>query len=285
MYKTLRIPMLILSGSMLLWSAGAVAEKLIADSLYRNGFIYTVDAQDSTAQALAVRRGKIVYVGTNDGADRLVGDDTRVIDLQGRMMMPGLVDGHMHPLSGGLKLMSCSLHYEALTVEQFRSRIQACLDDSRDKEPGGWLVVQSWFQTNMLPPGTNLTFADLDVLDTKRPILVRSSFGHTTLANSRAMELAKVTSSTPDPENGIIARDSAGVPTGLFEDAAQDLFSHLLPRTSQAERLAAGKASLEAMNAQGITSILHALRGAGRLGGRPETGRGRGIGPGNRPRV
>ena len=258
MYKTLRIPMLILSGSMLLWSAGAVAEKLIADSVYRNGFIYTVDAQDSTAQALAVRLGKIVYVGTNDGADRLVGDDTRVIDLQGRMMMPGLVDGHMHLLSGGLKLMSCSLHYEALTVEQFRSRIQACLDDSRDKEPGGWLVVQSWFQTNMLPPGTNLTFADLDVLDTKRPILVRSSFGHTTLANSRAMELAKVTSSTPDPENGIIARDSAGVPTGLFEDAAQDLFSHLLPRTSQAERLAAGKASLEAMNAQGITSILDA---------------------------
>lgn len=165
MYKTLRIPVLILTGSMLVWSAWAVAEKLIADSVYRNGFIYTVDAQDSTAQALAVRLGKIVYVGTNDGADRLVGDDTRVIDLQGRMMMPGLVDGHMHLLSGGLKLMSCSLHYEALTVEQFRSRIHACLDDSRDKEPSGWLVVQSWFQTNMLPPGTNLTFADLDVLD------------------------------------------------------------------------------------------------------------------------
>jgi predicted amidohydrolase YtcJ len=186
----------ILAGSIVLWSVTALAVEPPADTVYRNGYVYTVDAQDSTRQALAERDGKIVYVGTNQGADEFVGAQTRVMDLQGRMMMPGLVDGHMHPLSGGLKLMSCSLNYEALTVEQFRTRIQGCLDRTADKEPDGWLKVESWFQTNMLPPGTQVTSADLDGLNTKRPILVRSSFGHTTLANTRAMELAQITSST-----------------------------------------------------------------------------------------
>lgn len=248
----------ILAGSIVLWSVTALAVEPPADTVYRNGYVYTVDAQDSTRQALAERDGKIVYVGTNQGADEFVGAQTRVVDLQGRMMMPGLVDGHMHPLSGGLKLMSCSLNYEALTVEQFRTRIQGCLDRTADKEPDGWLKVESWFQTNMLPPGTQVTSADLDGLNTKRPILVRSSFGHTTLANTRAMELAQITSSTPEPPNGKIAHDASGKPTGLFEDSAQGLFYHLLPETTHTERLVAGKASLEAMNAQGITSVLDA---------------------------
>jgi predicted amidohydrolase YtcJ len=258
MIKAFRNPKMILASSILLWGNGALAAEQVADTIYLNGYIYTVDASNSIAQAVAVREGKILYVGSDDNVGSLAGADTRIVNLQGRMMMPGLVDGHMHPLSGGLKLMGCSLNYEALTVQQFRARIQACLDNSRDKEPGDWLVVQSWFQTNMLPPGTNLTFADLDALDTTRPIIVRSSFGHTTLANSRAMELARITENTADPENGIIARDARGRPTGLFEDSAQDLFSALLPQSGHAELLAAGEASLQAMNAQGITSMLDA---------------------------
>ncbi|HNP36243.1 MAG TPA: amidohydrolase [Woeseiaceae bacterium] len=226
--------------------------------IYRNGYIYTVDARSSTAEALVTRDGVIVYVGNEGGAQKFAGRETKIVDLHGRMMMPGLVDGHMHPLSGGLKLVSCSLSYAALTVEQFRARIQGCLDGSRDKEPDGWLEVESWFQQNMLPPGTEVDFTDLDVLDTRRPILVRSSFGHTTLANSRALELAEITPSTPDPKNGKIAHDAQGRPTGIFEDAAQSLFDDLLPETTDAERLVAGLASLREMNAQGITSFLDA---------------------------
>lgn len=258
MTATFRASSLFLTAFIISWSAGAIAGEQPADTIYRNGYIYTVDAQDSTQQALAVRDGVIVYVGDNDGADSFAGDATEVIDLQGRMMMPGLVDAHMHPLSGGLKLLGCSLNYEALTVEEFRTRIQACLDSTRDKEPDGWLEVESWFQTNMLPPGTNLTFADLDVLDTTRPILVGSSFGHTTLANSRAMELADITAATVSPENGIIAHDAAGEPTGLFEDAAQGLFYKFLPKLTDEERVSAARASVAAMNAQGITSVLDA---------------------------
>jgi len=175
------------------------------------------------------------------------------------MMMPGLVDGHMHPLDGGMMLLACNLHYAALTVKQFQARIQNCIDRTRDQEPDGWLVVELWFQTNMLPPGVEVSHSDLDVLRTRRPILVHSSFGHSALANARAMELAHITASTPDPEAGKIARDAAGQPTGIFEDAAQALFDPLLPKVTDEERVSAAQASLDAMRAQGITTFLDAV--------------------------
>ena len=100
------------------------------DTIYFDGYVYTVDAHDSVQQALAVRDGRIVYVGTDAGAKALAGPSTRVVDLHGRMLMPGLVDGHMHPQQGGIQLLKCNLNYERLTVAQFQARIQACLDKS-----------------------------------------------------------------------------------------------------------------------------------------------------------
>jgi predicted amidohydrolase YtcJ len=238
--------------------ASAFAAGSGADTVYRDGYIYTVDAKNSVQQAVAVREGKIIYVGSNKGVSRLIDPHTKVIDLHGRMMMPGLVDGHMHPLEGGSQLLSCNLNYEALTVQQFQARIQQCLNSSVDKEPDGWLEVQNWFQQNMIPPGTNLTHQDLDVLKTKRPILVRSSFGHSTLANTRAMELAKITPQTPNPTAGMITHDANGNPTGIFEDDAQDLFAPLLPKMTDEERITAAGASLDAMRKQGITTFLDA---------------------------
>jgi len=240
------------------WTDAAIAADLPADTVYRNGRIYTIDAANTTQQAMAVRDGVIVYVGGDDGIGRFEGADTEVVDLGGRMMMPGLVDAHMHPLSGGLELLACNLNYEALTVDQFQARIQGCLDATRDKEPDGWLEVESWFQQNMLPPGTELTHMHLDTLHTRRPILVHSSFGHSTLANARAMELAGITAGTPDPEAGSITHDSAGQPTGIFEESAQELFNDLLPEITELERLSAAQTSLEAMAAQGITTFLDA---------------------------
>ena len=248
----------VLTWVMIAWSIQAVAAEVPADTVYRNGKIYTVDAENSTRQSLAVRAGRIVYVGDDAGAGPFVGPETKVIELSGRMMMPGLVDGHMHPLSGGMKILGCSLDYAALTIEQFQAKIQACIDATRDKEPDGWLEVESWFQQNMLPAGTGVSREDLDVLQTQRPILVRSSFGHSTLANSRAMELANITADTPDPEAGKITHNATGQPTGILEDSAQALFDHLLPETTDAEMLAAAQASLEAVRAQGITTFLDA---------------------------
>lgn len=243
---------------LLLWCTAVCAETRIADSVYRNGFIYTVDAHSHVRQAIAIQAGRIVYVGSNSGARRYIGKDTKVTDLHGRMLMPGLVDGHMHPLEGGAQLLKCNLNYEALTAAQFQEHIQKCLDDSGEKEPDGWLIVDNWFQQNTQPPGTELTRETLDALKTKRPILVHTSFGHSTLANTRALELAHITASTPDPLAGKIAHDAKGNPTGILEDEAQNLFDDLIPKPTEAENIAAAAASLKALSEQGITTFLDA---------------------------
>jgi predicted amidohydrolase YtcJ len=229
-----------------------------ADRVYRNGKIFTADAHGTVAQAIAIREGRIVYVGTNDGVAPFIAASTKVSDLHGRFLMPGLIDGHMHPLEAGLKLRKCSLNYEPLTLQEMQSRIQACLDRTKNQEPDGWLEVVSWFQESMRPPGVKTSRATLDVLRTSRPIIVHSSFGHTVLANSRALELAKITKNTPDPLGGKIWRDANGNPTGLFEDAAFDVFYELIPKPSPEENIAGAKEAQKAMLAQGVTSFLDA---------------------------
>jgi predicted amidohydrolase YtcJ len=238
--------------------AAPVAPPSSADVVYRNGYVYTVDARDSVQQALAVRAGRIVYVGDNAGAAKVTGKATRVVDLQGRMLMPGLVDAHMHPQSGGSRLLNCSLDYKPLTVTQFKARIQACLDKDANKDPGRWLVVVNWFQQGMQPDGVATTAATLDALITGRPIIVRSSFGHSALLNTKGIATAKIVDATPDPTGGKIVRDAAGAATGLLEDAAQDLAMNLLPPLTVAENLAASSAALASMRKQGITTFLDA---------------------------
>src|SRR3974390_1127327 len=95
------------------------AAGVTADAVYRNGFVYTVDSTDAVTEAIAISHGRIAYVGTDAGVERLIGKSTRVVDLAGRMVMPGLVDGHMHPLEGGASLLKCNLNYESLTVAEF----------------------------------------------------------------------------------------------------------------------------------------------------------------------
>lgn len=242
-------------------TVATTAPATAADLVYRNGYIYTVDGRDSVRRALAVRGGRIVYVGDDDGAGALVGAATRVVDLGGRMLMPGLIDAHMHPQSGGSRLLNCSLDYLALDVAQFKERIQACLD--RDAKNGKGereriLLVVNWFQQGMLPEGVLTSAATLDSLRTERPVIVRSSFGHSVLLNSRAIALAGIADDSADPVGGKIVRDAQGHATGLLEDAAQDAAMNLLPPLTMAENLAASQVALQAMRRQGITSFLDA---------------------------
>jgi predicted amidohydrolase YtcJ len=181
------------------------------------------------------------------------------VDLEGRFLMPGLIDGHMHPLEAGAALLKCNLNYESLTVAELERRVQACLDQTKSREPDGWLEVVNWFQESMLPAGVKTSRATLDALDSRRPIIVRSSFGHTVLANSRALALAKITAGTPDPLGGKIWHDAAGEPTGLLEDAAFDVFESLVPKPTAEQDAEAAVAALEAMNHQGVTSFLDAV--------------------------
>lgn len=230
-----------------------------SDRAYRNGVIFTANAAHDTAQAIAIHDGKIVYVGPDSGLDAWIGPSTELVNLHGRFLMPGIVDGHMHPLQAGAQLLKCGLDYASLTVREFQARVQKCLDESAADEPDKWLEVVSWFQENMRPTGVTTSRATLDALKTKRPIIVRSSFGHTVLANTRALQLANITADTKDPLGGKIWRDASGEPTGLLEDAAFNVFETLIPQPTAADNVAAAEAALEAMRAQGITTFLDAI--------------------------
>ena len=255
--QTLKIKTLLIALLSLLTISLALAEAP-ADRVYRNGVIFTADSQNSQAQALAIRDGCVVYVGKNQGLKPFIGPNTVDVDLHGRFAMPGLVDGHMHPLEAGMQLLKCNLNYESLTVPGLQQRVQSCLDHANTQDPDAWLEVVNWFQESMRPAGVKTSRATLDVLKTNRPIILRSSFGHTVLANTRALSLAKISAGAPDPIGGKIWRDAAGEPTGLLEDSAYAVFSTLLPKPTAAEYSSGAAAALKAMNRQGVTSFLDA---------------------------
>jgi hypothetical protein len=229
-----------------------------AETVYRHGLIYTVDAHDHMAEAIAVRAGRIVFVGSDVDAAHLIDARTHVVDLAGRFVMPGLIDAHMHPLDGGAQLVSCNLDYKPLTIEAFRDRIQACIDADRTHEPDGWLNVTGWYRQFMLPSGTDADARTLSALKTARPILVHSTDGHSVLANERAMSLAHLNSGSKDPPDGRMARASDGSLSGIFEDGAHRPLLERVPVPSETDTEAMARAALRALNAQGVTSFLDA---------------------------
>ena len=227
-----------------------------ADTVYVHGIVYTADREDHLHEALAVRAGRIAFVGSDADAAKYLGPKTLRVDLAGRMLMPGLIDGHMHPLEGGANLRRCNLDYQRLTVPAMQARIEACLDATRAREPDGWLEVVSWFSQGMLPAGTEATKATLDALHTTRPIYISNTFGHTGLANSRALALVGITAATRDPADGRIARNPDGSPTGILEEGAKELVTKLIPDATPADDIVALEHALPAIAAQGVTTIL-----------------------------
>jgi predicted amidohydrolase YtcJ len=223
----------------------------------RGGKVFSAGPSDALAEALAVRGGRIAFVGSDAEATRYVGPATRVVELGGRFVMPGLVDGHVHALKGGQILASCSLGYEALTAEQVLERVGRCLA----AEPGGpndWLEVYGWSAQAIVPAGAPITKETLDRLDTPRPILVHGADGHTALANSRALELAGVDAGTLDPPDGRLLRDAGGAPNGYLVDGGIAVVAAALPplTNEQLQRfLAAAHAYLLSI---GVTAYLEA---------------------------
>ena len=149
-----------------------------------------------------------------------------MIDLRGRTLMPGIHDGHTHPLAGGLALTKPTLNYRKLDLAPFIAAIRKLLERSADQEPDGWLSVDLWEPLGM---DRQPTKEDLDRLPTRRPIIVIDLSGHTAVVNSRALELAGITASTPDPRGGEIGHRRNGEPTGILLDSAIGLVTAKIP--------------------------------------------------------
>src|SRR5208283_1968709 len=234
----------------------AIKKTDFADTVLHNGRIYTVDPSNAWAQAIAIREGKIAAVGADSDIKALMGSDTRVVDLKGKMAMPGINDVHVHPILGGrADLFEC--HFlPTLSLDEVLAVVRA---DARKAKPGAWIVGGSW--------GSNFT-STLSSLDTLRaldeaseghPVLLRDDSVHNRWVNSRALELAGIDANTPDPNNGVIVREPAsGVPVGLLFEAASHRVERVAreahPDTLETDSTALARA-VEILNSYGVTGL------------------------------
>ena len=202
------------------------------------------------AQAGAIANGRILAVGSDAEIQTYAGRNTKVIDLKGRLAVPGLIDSHAHFIGGGFQLLSVDLK-DARSEEEFTRRIE---EKARTLAPGRWLLGGDWdeqaWASAKLP-----TRQVIDAITENHPVFLSRYDGHAALANSLALKLAGVTRATPDPMGGIIVRDATGEPTGIFKDGAQDLIAKAIPPPSEAAMTEALHAALAEAARVGLTSV------------------------------
>lgn len=223
-----------------------------ADLVLRGGAVYTLDAARSWAQAVAVRDGRIAYVGSQRGAEAWIGPATRVVDLRGRLLLPAFQDAHIHPVTSGVELGQCVLA-GLETAEAILAKVRACAAE----RPGpGWLVGSGW----ELPafPGGAPTRAALDAVVPDRPAYLEAADGHSVWLNTKGLEQAGYTRDTPDPAGGRIEREADGTPAGTLREAAAFAVRERLPPPSLDERVAGLERAQELLLSLGITAVQEA---------------------------
>jgi predicted amidohydrolase YtcJ len=226
-------------------------EGVMADMVLLNGRIFTVDAEQPWAQAVAIRDGKFVAVGKDEEIKKLIGKDTEVFDLKGKLALPGFNDAHLHFANGGLYLLGIDLRPARDEGEFVR-----ILEEYLQKVPSGeWITGGNWDHENWPSkkhPGKEL----VDAIAPDRPVLLSRLDGHMALANSLALKLAGISRDTPDPQGGEIVRDvKTGEPTGILRDTAMDLVDKVIPPLSRKKRERAIRAAMRHAQELGVTSI------------------------------
>ena len=227
-----------------------------ADLVFTGGPVYTVDPARSWATAVAVKDGRIAAVGHHRDVADLIGSGTEVVDLAGRLLLPGFQDAHVHPVLAGTTLSQCELHH-LHTADEF---VGAVAEYAAAHPAAAWITGGGWSMEAF--PGGTPHKALLDAVVPDRPVVLPNRDGHGAWANSRALELAGITRDTPDPFDGRIERDADGEPTGMLQEGAMGLVTSLVPALTTAEYadgLLAGQAYLHAM---GITAWQDAGVGA-----------------------
>ncbi len=239
----------------------SAAAEAPADTVFTGGAVYTVDPARSWAQAVAIRGGRIAFVGTDTGAQAFVGPKTRVVKLEGRMLLPGFQDAHIHPVSGGVELGQCNLN-DLPKAEQVLAKVKECAAGLGDKP---WLLGGGW----LLPtfPGGNPTKEALDAIVPDKPAMLSASDGHSSWVNSKALALAGITNDTPDPKDGRIERDPVTkAATGTLRESASDLVAKHVPENTPTERLDGLRRTLALLAKNGVTAVQEASAGAGAEG-------------------
>lgn len=231
-----------------------------ADVLFTGGAVFTGTGEPLRGHAVAVARDRIMAVVPEREASALIGEHTRVVDLEGALLGPGFQDAHVHPISAGVELLMCNLA-EAMDAADAVARVKAYADANPDE---AWIQGGGWSMDHF--PGGAPVRALLDAVVPDRPVLLMSRDHHSTWANTAAIRAAGLDASTPDPADGRIERESDGTPAGTFHEGAGDLFDRIRPPIGADLAYAGLLRAQEELIALGITGWQDAWVGSG-LGG------------------
>ncbi len=219
-----------------------------------NGKIYTLNPEQPMAEAVIVRQGRIESVGATETISALVGTGAKVIDLDGQVVFPGFHDLHVHPIYAGMQAQRCVIP-QGFTLAQVQQRVKDCAEQA---EPGEWITGGQW---DVSAIGQVPNAAMLDGVTPDNPVLLSDTSEHSAWANTRALEIAGLSADTPNPEDGIIERDSSGAPTGILREEAVMLVRMHIPEATGEQISAALEWALDEMLAHGITSFSEAATG------------------------
>ncbi|MEL6534678.1 MAG: amidohydrolase family protein [Bacteroidota bacterium] len=223
----------------------------LADLVITNANIYTVNEDQPKAQAVAVRGGRIIYVGDDAGAETFVGEGTETMDLQGKTMSPGLIESHAHIMGVGINRIQLDL----LGVQSWEEVVRRVQEAAESSAPGEWIVGRGWHQDkwDSLPRMVEgfPTHHDLTQAAPNNPVYLKHASGHMAIANTAAMEAAGITRETIVPAGGDIIYEE-GKPTGLFNEMAQGLINKVVP---EPELYPAFGAALQECAENGITTF------------------------------
>src|SRR5213592_4023600 len=216
----------------LLFMSSITAGAETAETIFINGNIYTVNENQPSAQAIAVKNDRIIFVGANADGEKFRVGKTHIVDLAGKTVMPGFSDSHCHIFGIGEREMSLNLE-GTNTREDFLAKVkERVAQTERDK----WITGRGWIETFWKPPQFP-TRADLDKIAPDNPVFLTRADGHAAIANTAALNIAKIDKSTPNPFGGEILKDkTTGEPNGMLLDNAQDLVAKNIPNATEAER-------------------------------------------------
>lgn len=217
---------------------------------FTNGKIFTVNEKQPHAECVIVEGNKIIFVGSNKESKKMMDADTKIIDLNGRLMLPGFNDNHVHFISGGFYLLGIDLR-PAISTSEFKS----ILKSYSEKYPGKWITGGYWdhekWEIKNLP-----TKEMIDEVVSNQPVFVDRLDGHMAVANSYALKLSGITKYTQSPEGGLIVKDpKTGEPTGVLKDNAMSLINNLIPEPTDEENYSALIVALDEAKKLGITSV------------------------------
>lgn len=237
------------------------SNKETADIVFKNGIIYTVDDQESQVEAVAVKDGLIIALGSSKDISAYEGSETDVIDLAGKIMTPGFIESHGHLMGVGYNKLELDLMY-VKTYDELVAKVAEAVEKA---EPGDWITGRGWHQSKWIETPDKVvngfqTHDQMSAVSPDNPVYLRHASGHATFANAKAMELAgvnrlSVESLSGKVEGGEIIKDELGNPTGVFTERASGLVGRLVPRDTEERAEQALEMAIQECLEKGITSF------------------------------